>query len=62
MGPILDEQGLEQGGINSSDLYRVFGKEQLTDAQKSGLGVKLGNAIIGSIGQADDTALVTNDI
>ena len=27
MGPILDEQGVEQGGINSSDFYKIFGKE-----------------------------------
>ena len=26
MGPILDEQGVEQGGINSSDFYKIFGK------------------------------------
>ena len=26
MGPIFDEQGLEQGGINSSEFYKIFGK------------------------------------
>ena len=29
MGPIRDEQGLEQGGKNSSEYYKIFGKEQL---------------------------------
>ena len=62
MGPILDEQGLEQGGISSSDLYKIFGKEQLTLAQRSKLGVMLGKLIISCIGQADDTALISNDI
>ena len=62
MGPIYDEQGVEQGGINSSDLYKVFGKEQLELAQKSSLGVSLGNLTISGIGQADDTALLTNSI
>jgi hypothetical protein len=62
MGPIYDEQGLKQGGISSSDLYKIFGKEQLTLAQKSRLGVKLRKLIIFSIGLADDTALISNDI
>ena len=35
MGPIMDEQGLEQGGISSSDLYKIYGKEQLSLAQHS---------------------------
>ena len=35
MGPIHDELGLEQGGVNSSDFYKIFGKEQLELAQKS---------------------------
>ena len=38
MGPIYDECGLEQGGVNSSDLYKIFGKEQLSNSQESGLG------------------------
>ena len=42
MGPIDDEQGLEQGGVSSSDLYKIFGKDQLKSAQNSGLGVWLG--------------------
>ena len=65
MGPVADEQGLEQGGVSSSDLYKMFGKEQLTLAQNSLLGVPLGEAddlIVSAIGQADDTLLVSNDI
>ena len=62
MGPIEDEQGLEQGGVNSSDFYKIFGKEQLTSAQDSKLGVEIGNLTISGIGQADDTGLVSNDI
>ena len=45
MGPIHDEQGLEQGGVNSSDLYKIFGKEQLSLAQRSSLGVPFGNSV-----------------
>ena len=62
MGPISDEQGVEQGGCNSSEFYKIFGREQLTLAQKSGLGTKLGSLNVAAIGQADDTALISNDI
>ena len=62
MGPIDDEAGLEQGGVSSSDFYKIYGKEQLTTAQDSSLGVKIGNETISGIGLADDTALVSNDI
>jgi hypothetical protein len=62
IGPIIDESGLEQGGVPSSDFYKIYGKEQITTAQDSSLGVKVGNEIISGIGLADDTALVSNDI
>ena len=62
MGPIIDEQGVEQGGVNSTDLYKIFGKEQLATAQESKLGVPLGNLTISGIGQADDSALVLQEI
>ena len=62
MGPINDELGLEQGGINSSEFYKIFGKEQLQLAQKSELGVRMRNVTISAIGQADDTVLVSNSI
>ena len=41
MGPIIDESGLEQGEVPSSDLYKIYGKEQLLSAQDSSLGVKI---------------------
>ena len=62
MGPLNDEQGLEQGGVSSSELYKIFAKEQLQLAQNSSLGISLGNLVISSIGQADDTVLLSNDI
>ena len=46
MGPIKDELGVEQGGANSGDYYKIFGKEQLSTAQASGLGVALFDQII----------------
>ena len=41
MGPIYDEKGVEQGGPNSAEYYKVFGKPQLQLAQRTGLGVTL---------------------
>ena len=61
-GPIRDERGLEQGGVNSSDFYKIFGKEQLLTAQQSGMGVAINNITVAAIGQADDTVLVSNNI
>ena len=62
MGPIFDECGLEQGGVSSSEFYKIFSRDQLAMAQDSKLGVALGNLSASAIGIADDTALVANDI
>ena len=63
MGPVLDEQGVEQGGVNSGDFYKIYGKSQLQMAQGSALGVELfRDLIISAIGQADDTLLVSNSL
>ena len=61
-GAHKDEFGVEQGGINSSDLYKVNNNETLDIAQKSGLSVPLGPTTISGIGQADDVALLSNDL
>ena len=58
MGPIRDEVGLEQGGSNSSEYYKIYSNENLTSAQKSEQGIDLGHSqIISAIGLADDTVL-----
>ena len=63
MGPIYDLWGLEQGGRNSSDLFKVFNNDQIASAQATKLGVPLcGDLVISAIGQADDIALVSNDL
>ena len=63
MGPIEDQGGLEQGGVNSGDFYKIFGKKQLQLAQDSGLGVQLARNInISAVGQADDTLHTSNNI
>ena len=62
MGPIHDELGLEQGGPISSEFYKIYNNEQLSTAQDSGLGAKVSDIVISSVGQANDTALVSNDL
>ena len=62
MGPAKDDTGFEQGGINSSDYYKMYNNEQLESAQCSGLGVDVGSAVISAAGQADDVILLSNDI
>ena len=52
--------GVEQGGVNSDRIYKLCNNVQLTTAQKSSLGVHMGDVVVSSIGQADDTALVSN--
>ena len=60
VGRINDECGVAQDGVNSSEFYKIFGKDQLSDAQDSELGVSMGNAVISGIGLADDTGLLAN--
>ena len=63
MGPIADEQGLEQGGCTSSEGYKMYNNDLLKLLQKSSQGVDLGNGLtVSGIGQADDIALVSNNI
>ena len=62
MGPIQDNIGLEQGGINSGDFYKLYNNEQLDTAQRSELGVQISGVTVSSIGDADDVVLCTNDI
>ena len=61
MGPINDELGVEQGGPNGSEHYKIYNNEQLRTAQDSKLGVTIGDTEVAAVGQADDTALVTVD-
>ena len=63
MGPINDQNGVEQGGLNSGKYYKVFGKPQLDLAQRSGLVITLlGNITVSAVGQADDTILISDNI
>ena len=57
LGPIDDEQGLEQGGCSSSDLYKFYNNELLSTVQKLDQGVDLGDGVVVSaVGQDDHIA------
>ena len=62
MGPAGDDTGFEQGGINSSDFYKLYNNEQLASSQRSRLGVNIRSSVISSIGQADDVIHAANTI
>ena len=62
MEPIDDKLGVEQGGVNSSDLYKIFNNEQLQEPQNIGFGISIGSIHVASIGQTDDTVLVSSDL
>ena len=57
MGPASDVTGFEQGGVNSSDYYKLYNNEQLRSAQNSKLGVDIGSDVVSAVGQADDVIL-----
>ena len=57
MGPIHDELGVEQGGPNSSDHYKIYNNEQLVAAQDSGLGCVVGDELVAAVSQADDSLM-----
>ena len=63
MGPIRDELGVEQGGVNSDREYKLANNEELLITQNSNLGVQLCPSVhVASVGQADDVALASNCI
>ena len=71
LGPIMDTQGVEQGGVPSDKIYRLGNNEQLVTAQQSELGVELGSVatpeglvrqVLGGVGLADDVALLAGSL
>ena len=62
MGPILDRRGLEQGGMYSSDAYKIYNNEQTTSSHLSSLGAWVYDDCISCISLADDVALVSDSL
>ena len=59
MGPINDQVGVEQGGVSSGDLFQLVNGEELKVTNSAGLGLNMGGVSLGSIGVADDVALIS---
>lgn len=55
--PFPVNQGVRQGGILSTDLYKIY-INPLLDKQQSGLGCKIGNVLCNTTAGADDAALM----
>ena len=51
------DNGVEQGGVNSDRLYKLDNNEELEVTQTSSLGLVMGDVHVASVGQADDIAL-----
>ena len=62
MGPIADLLGVEQGGCLSDRLYKLANNEQLSVAQQSMLGLAMHGVVVSSVGQADDSCLISDCI
>ena len=59
MGPIHDQRGVEQGGVNSGDQFQLVNNSELISTNEAGLGLNMGGISLGSVGVADDVALVS---
>ena len=61
MGPIYDQRGVEQGGVSSGDQFQLASSHELVVTNTAGLGLNMGEISVGSIGVADDVALLSPD-
>jgi len=62
LGPIIDQLGVEQGGKNSSQFWKIYNNEQLDVPQQTDFGVPVANVLVASVGQADDCVLLSSDL
>ena len=54
-------QGVRQGDILSTHLYKIFVEDLLLELEENSLGFQLGNIFIGTLTCADDVAFIEND-
>ena len=59
MGPIHDRRGVEQGGVNSGNHFQLVNNKELNVTNNAALGLNMGGVSVGSIGVADDVALLS---
>ena len=54
--------GVRQGGILSTDLYKLYINPLLDRLQDVGIGLKIGNINVNNTGCADDIALLSTEL
>lgn len=59
--PFEISQGIRQGGILSTDLYKLYQNPLLNTLQSSGLGARIGDIVCNASACADDLALNSNN-
>ena len=59
--PFQIKQGVRQGGILSTHLYKIFVQDLLVELEQNSIGYQLGNIYVGSPTCADDIAFISND-
>ena len=52
-------QGVRQGGVTSTDLYKLFTNDRLLSLERSGMGLYIGSTFIGATAVADDQLLIS---
>lgn len=58
--PYAVSQGVRQGGVISTDLYKLYLDHMLDRAQESMMGFPIGTAVIGAASCADDVLLIAD--
>jgi len=59
--PFLVNQGVRQGGILSTDLYKLYINPLLIRLEDTGIGFRIGNICSNNTAYADDIALIGTD-
>ena len=54
------KQGVRQGGVLSTHLYKIFVEDQILELEEKALGFVLGNIYIGATAVADDLIYVSS--
>ena len=54
-------QGVKQGGLGSTDYYKIYANDLPHSLEKAGLGMSIGTTYVGSPICADDTMLITTN-
>ena len=60
--PFLEQQGIRQGGLTSTDLYKVKANHMLQSISSHPMAYRIGTTAVGAPTTADDTALISSSV